>query len=96
MTANASDKRVRQIQNFDLCCFSVEKIEGIWVEVCSYGRSCLPCGILTSTPRGHWGGVYCLGGMISGNEVQLRHSYQTLVLCEVEIFGKTTSKLRFK
>ena len=66
------------------------------MDVCSYGRRCIPCGVLTATPSGEWGGVYCVGGMIPGNEVQLRHSYQTLVLCEVAIFGKTTGNLGFK
>ena len=37
-----------------------------------------------------------MGGMIPGNEVQLRHSYQPLVLCEVEIFGKTAGYLGSK
>ena len=66
-----------------------EAAEGIWVDVCSYGRKCSPCGVLTMTPKGQWGGVYCLGGMIAGNEIQLKHSYQSLGFCEIEIFGKT-------
>ena len=61
--------------------------EGLWVDVCSHGIQCLPCGVMTSTKPGDWAGVYCLGGFIAGNEVQIRHKYQTLGFCEVEIIG---------
>ena len=63
------------------------KAEGLWVDVCSHGIQCLPCGVMTSTKPGHWGGVYCLGGFIAGNEVRIRHKYQTIRICEVEIIG---------
>ena len=61
---------------------------GLWVDVCSHGISCLHCGLMTSTKPGDWGGVYCLGGSIAGNEVRIRHKYQTMRFCEVEIIGK--------
>ena len=63
--------------------------EGLWVDVCSHGIQCLPCGVMTSTKPGHWAGVYCLGGFIAGNEVRIRHGYQPMHICEVNIIGKT-------
>ena len=68
-------------------CFPDNKIEGIWIDVCTHGGSCLPCGVATLTPAGKEIEVYCLGGGIHGNEVQLRHGYDELYYCKVKIFG---------
>ena len=62
-------------------------MEGVFVSVCSYGERCLPCGVVGISDPHKWTGVYCLGGMILGNEIQINRFHQTLQLCGVEIFG---------
>ena len=47
-------------------------MEGIFVDVCSYGIKCTPCGVATMTDPDKWAGVYCTGGIVAGNEIQLR------------------------
>ena len=65
-------------------------MEGLFVFVCEYGTNrCFPCGVMLSADAATWASVYCTGGMILGNEVQLRHPYERLLFCEIEIFGQT-------
>ena len=64
------------------------KIEGTFVDVCEHGGLCQPCGVVLSAPApGKWGAVYCLAGGIIGNELRLRHGYNQLVLCAIQVFG---------
>ena len=63
-------------------------MEGIFVDICSYGIECIPCGVATLTDPRKWAGVYCTGGMIAGNEIQLRHAYNPLLICGIEVSGK--------
>ena len=72
-----------------LCFVEGDTAEGIFVDVCSHFQ-CQPCGVAFKTEPGIWSGVYCLGGMIPGDEIQLTHSYKKLSFCGVEVFGKTT------
>ena len=65
-------------------------VEGLFIDVCSYGAQCLPCGVAGKTAPGEWAGVYCLGGKIEGNIIKVNHPFRSLELCEIEIFGKST------
>ena len=71
--------------------FTDNRLEGIFVDVCIFGGTCKPCGVVTKTDLGKTSGVYCLGGLIEGNEIQLTHSYERLQFCELEAFGKKSS-----
>ena len=73
-------------------CFAENKVEGIWVDVCKHGGRCWPCGVATLTSPGKWADVYCLGGGIVGNEVRLRHGYDVLHYCSLDIFGDVKSQ----
>ena len=70
--------------------FYVEEnqLEGVFVDVCIYGQKCLPCGVVTLTELGGKAEIYCLGGMIEGNEIQLTHFTQRLHFCGIDVFGK--------
>ena len=66
-------------------------IEGLSVFVCQFpptNRGCRPCGFASSTQEENWTVVYCTGGMVEGNSLEIIHPYNNLKLCEVQIFGK--------
>ena len=73
---------------------SEETLEGTFVFVCMTPEeaSCLPCGVAQKTSPGEWTTVHCTEGMIEGKHIKVKHSYEKLELCEIQLFGKTIGK----
>ena len=67
--------------------FLVGATKNIQVDVCA-DESCKLCGITEEVDKNRWFTVYCEGGPMQGNLIQLTNpTINYLVFCEMKIYG---------